>query len=365
MTTKLCRWGILGAANIARKNWVAIRNSGNGELAAVASRRPERAADFIRQGQAEAPFATPPRACRYEELLADPEVDAVYVPLPTGLRKSWVIQAAQAGKHVLCEKPCAPNAADLEEMLAACREHNVQFMDGVMFMHSRRLESLRETLDDGRSVGRIRRIASQFSFRGSEEFVQHDIRMNRDLEPLGCLGDLGWYCLRFILWTMRYQTPLRVSGRLLAGAPAGGGGPVPVEFSGELFFADNVSASFYCSFLTENQQWVNVSGEHGFLHVPDFVLPYYGSEAAYTVTNARFEVSGCQFNMEEHTRRRAVREYSNNAPNAQESNLFRNFAALALAGRVDPHWGEIALKTQQALDACLRSSRQDGALVSL
>ncbi len=71
------------------------------------------------------------------------EVDAVYMPLPTALRKQWVLRAAEAGKHVVCEKPCAASVADLQEMLTACRYNRVQFMDGVMFTHSRRMESLR------------------------------------------------------------------------------------------------------------------------------------------------------------------------------------------------------------------------------
>jgi len=79
----------------------------------------------------------------YEELLDATDVDAIYIPIPTGVRKEWVIRAAQAGKHVLCEKPCAVTVADLEEMIDACRRHRVQFMDGVMFMHSRRLERVR------------------------------------------------------------------------------------------------------------------------------------------------------------------------------------------------------------------------------
>ena len=366
MADRLCRFGILGTANIARKNWEAIRNAENCSLAAVASRTPERAEQFIRECQADAPFDPPPGACSYEALLADRSVDAVYVPLPTGLRKEWVIRAADAGKHVLCEKPCAPSAADLEEMIAACRRGKVQFMDGVMFMHSGRLESLRQTLDDGQSVGRIRRIATQFSFLGSDDFSQSNIRMKSRLEPLGCLGDLGWYTIRFTLWAMNYQMPQRVAGRILAAAPPEDGGePVPTEFSGELFFDGGVTAGFYCSFTAEHQQWAVVSGVKGWLHVPDFVLPYLGSEAAYTVTNARFEVNNTRFNMEEHTRRIAVREYSNNAPDAQETNLFRNFAALVLSGKIDPTWSEIALKTQQVLDRCLQSSRQDGKLVLL
>ena len=79
---------------------------------------------------------------------------------------------------MLCEKPCAPNAADLAEMLDACREHNVQFMDGVMFMHSGRLPLMRRALDDGQSVGRIQRIASQFSFLGGDDFLQQNIRVS-------------------------------------------------------------------------------------------------------------------------------------------------------------------------------------------
>ena len=100
-----------------------------------------------------------------------------------------------------------------------------------------------------------------------------------------------------------------------------------------------VGASFYCSFLTENQQWANISGDKGFVHVPDFVLPFYGCEAAFAVTQARFDVRGCQFNMNEHTRRVAVREYSNNAPDSQETNLFRNFAALAAQRQARPALG--------------------------
>jgi predicted dehydrogenase len=250
-------------------------------------------------------------------------------------------------------------------MLSACRRANVQFMDGVMFMHSRRLESLRQALDDGDSIGRIRRIAMQFSFLGSDDFSRSNIRVKSRLEPLGALGDLGWYTIRFALWVMNYQMPLRVAGRMLASAPQEHGDPVPTEFSGELFFDGGVSASFYCSFTAEQQQWAVVSGTKGWLHVPDFVLPYFGCEAAYTVTNARFEVHNTRFNMEEHTRRIGVRESSNNAADAQETNLFRNFASLALSGKVDPTWSEIALKTQRVLDACLQSSRQEGRLLSL
>ena len=367
MTDTKLRWGILGTANIARKNWQAIRNSGNGILSAVASRDFARCRQFIAECQAQVPFTSAPQPLgSYEELLARQDVDAVYIPLPTGLRKEWVVRAAEAGKHIVCEKPCASSVDDLREMLAACRRHKVQFMDGVMFMHSGRLDAIRQALDDGTSVGQIRRIASGFSFCGPEEFLTGDIRMHSGLEPFGCLGDLGWYCIRFALWAMNSQLPRSVTGRILSqrarlDSPA----PVPTEFSAELLFNSGVSAGFYCSFITELQQWVNVSGARGCLQVSDFVLPFSGSELAFETSNAVFRFDGCDFNMEPRARRISVPEHSNSHPTAQESNLFRNFANQVRSGSHNEAWPEIALKTQQVMEACLESARAGGRPVEL
>jgi predicted dehydrogenase len=120
------------------------------KLVAVASRTSQRAQQFIDDCQSNAPVPSAPVACgSYQEMLDRADVDAVYIPLPTGIRKEWVIRAAQAGKHVLCEKPCGVNSAEVKDMIDACREKRVQFMDGVMFMHSQRLPMLRQVLDDG------------------------------------------------------------------------------------------------------------------------------------------------------------------------------------------------------------------------
>jgi predicted dehydrogenase len=244
------RWGILSTAQIARKNWQVIQLAGNSIVTAVASRDLDRSRRFIAECQAQAPMAVVPRAFGgYEDLLACEDVDAVYIPLPTGLRQEWVLRAATAGKHVVCEKPCATSVADLREMVEACRRHQVQFMDGVRFMHSRRLELLRQVLKDGQNVGEIRRIAAAFTFRQAPEFFADNIRTHSSLEPFGCLGDLGWYCLRFALWVMDWQMPLQVAGWLQAeqGRPDSPAA-VPTAFCGELFFAGGVSASFYFIF---------------------------------------------------------------------------------------------------------------------
>ena len=233
-------------------------------------------------------------------------------------------------------------------------------------MHSRRMDLIREVLNDGSSVGQIKRITSQFSFCADQDWLDSNIRTTSDLEPLGCLGDLGWYNIRFALWTMNYEMPQRVSGRMLTelgqeNSPSS----VPGEFSGELFFANGVSASFYCSFVTEHQQWVSISGNKGQMRLHDFVLPFFNGEVAFDVSQPVFHFNGCQFNMEHHKKRYAVHEYSNNMANSQETNLFRKFSDVVLTSKLDQHWPNIALQTQSVMDACLASARSDGKMMEI
>jgi predicted dehydrogenase len=235
-----------------------------------------------------------------------------------------------------------------------------------MFMHSRRLERIREALDDGSSVGQVKRIASAFSFGASPDFFTSNIMANSELEPFGCLGDLGWYCIRFALWAMKFELPRQVSGRLLSqqgrkDSPAA----VPTEFSGELLFDGGVSAGFYCSFITDLQQWVHVSGTNGLLRIPDFVLPNHGSETSFEVSNPVYRTAGCDFDMDPGTRRITVPEHSHGHPNAQETNLFRNFGNQIRSGRLNEAWPDMAVKTQQVMEACLASARGDGRPVEV
>lgn len=366
MNEKHCRWGILSTAGIARKNWHSIANSGNGEVVAVASRSVEKAEQFIRECQASVPV---PQAVSpvgsYDELLTRADVDAVYVPLPTGIRTEWVVKAAEAGKHVMVEKPCGVTTADVQKMVDACNASKVQFMDGVMFMHSARMDAMRKVLDDGSSVGIIRRISSAFSFCADDAWVQSNIRASSHLEPAGCLGDLGWYTIRIILFAMNYEMPVEVRGRILNGVKrADSADVVPMEFQGEMHFASGVSASFFNSFRANHQQWAHISGTKGYLNINDFVLPYYGNEVSFDVGNHNFVGDGCYFAMEKYLKTHQVPEYSNNAKNAQETALFRNFAALVIDGKRDAYWPEVALKTQRILDAVLKSARSGCGAVS-
>jgi predicted dehydrogenase len=356
---KPVRFGILGTGRIARKNWRAIRLSGNSTITAVASRDLARSRAFIGECQADTPFSSAPEAFgSYEQLISSPNVDAIYIPLPTALRREWVLRAAAAGKHVVCEKPCAVSETELKEMLAACRKHKVQFMDGVMFMHSRRLERIRETLRDEASVGPIRRITSSFSFPAPPEFFAGDIRTDSALEPFGCLGDLGWYCIRLALWAMNGRPPRSVTGRILSehrrrGSRIG----VPTEFSGELIYEHGVSASFYCSFVTALQQWAHIQGTRGALGLSDFVLPFSGRQMSFEVQNAQFQVRGCDFKMNPGVTKIMVSEHSHGHKTAQETNLFRNFANQVRSGKLNQEWADLALQTQTVMCACLDTAR--------
>ncbi len=341
------RIGFLSTAGIGKKNWQAIFSSGNCVVSAVASRDAAKSSKFIDECSRGAAFEKTPAALgSYEALLTSTDVDAVYIPLPTGLRKEWVLRAAAAGKHIICEKPCAPNAAELDEMLTACKKNDVQFMDGVMFMHSPRLAKIRESLLDEKNVGQIRRISSAFSFYAGEGFFKDNIRVDAALEPAGCIGDLGWYCIRFALWALNWQMPHAVTGRILSQS----GSAVPTEFTGELLFDGGVSSGFYCSFLAAKQQWAHVSGRNGWVRVPGFVHPLDSYEPVFEVNDIDVRVAGTKCPP-------GADPSLMGHPTSQDTRMFRNFADQVFSVKLNDDWPQWALKTQIVLDACHEAAR--------
>jgi predicted dehydrogenase len=152
------RFGILGCASIAQKVARAMLLVPGAAVAAVGSRSEEKARLFA------ADNGLPAAGLRlhgsYESLLDDPEVDAVYVPLPTSLHVCWATAAAARGKHVLLEKPTALCAADLDAILAACDAAGLQFMDSTMWMHNPRTAKMRDSLDDKDAIGDIKVVRS-------------------------------------------------------------------------------------------------------------------------------------------------------------------------------------------------------------
>ncbi|EMI29148.1 MULTISPECIES: Gfo/Idh/MocA family protein [Rhodopirellula] len=373
MTKPICRWGILGAANIARKNWKAIRMSGNGVVTAVASRDVQRAEGFIHDCSLECPpvitgadgsaeLTRPEAIGDYQTLLDRDDIDAVYIALPTTYRKKWVLAAAAAGKHVIAEKPFAVHADDAIEMADACREAGVNLMDGVMFDHSSRLPELKHTLTDPVAFGDLKRIQTHFSFCGDDSFEEANIRASADLEPHGALGDLGWYCIRFTLWAAGDRLPTAVSGQSTVRLDEG---RVPGEFQGEMRFDDGLTAGFFCSFFCVNQQTATLSGNRGYATLNDFVLPFNGSECSWETHQHELIIDNCRWNFGEHSRKHGVTEHASGEADSQETRMFRHFADEVLHGRVETRSSEIAVKTQQVLDALRRSDADESRWVTL
>lgn len=362
MSKEFCGWGFLSTAAIARKNWKAVRLSGNGRVVAVASRDANKAQRFIDECSSEVPQEEPTDALgSYEALLERDDVDAIYIPLPTGIRKEWVIAAAQAGKHVLCEKPVAIHADDAKAMIDACNEAGVQFMDGVMFDHSQRMPGLLSSIRSEATFGDLRRIQTHFSFNAGADFEKSNIRASAVFEPHGCLGDLGWYCIRFTLWMTQGQLPQQVIAHTLQSYDDG----VPCEFVAEMTFPGGVTAGFYCSFRTVNQQTALVSGSNGYLSVDDFVLPFYSPESGWAEHSHALEIDNCRWNFCERTTPQSVAEFASGEPNAQEVRMVRRLGEIALSGQCETHYPEVSLKTQRVLDACRKSAASGGQPVKL
>jgi predicted dehydrogenase len=241
------RWGVLSTAKIAREKVIpGIREAERCRVAAIASRDPER-------GQQVADLLGIPKAHgSYEALLADPEVDAVYIPLPNHLHAEWTIRAAGAGKHVLCEKPLALDASEAERMVDACAAGGVLLMEAFMYRLHPSWEAVREIVASGR-IGHLRAIQSWFSY------FNDDTRNIRNVLEFGggALMDIGCY-------------PVNVSRMLFGGEPRrveasvlrDPGTRVDVLTTGILEFTDGV-ASFGCSTRAEPDQRVHVYGTEG------------------------------------------------------------------------------------------------------
>lgn len=155
MAQTAVRFGILGCANIARQLSRAIVLSPSTALCAIASRSIEKAQKFAADNSLP---STVKIYGEYGAVLDDPDVDAVYIPLPTTLHARWAVAAAENKKHVLLEKPVALDVAELDRILEACEANGVQFMDGTMWMHHPRAERMKEALRDERSFGQLKMV---------------------------------------------------------------------------------------------------------------------------------------------------------------------------------------------------------------
>jgi predicted dehydrogenase len=183
------QWGILSAANIARRRFIpGIRDGTEGQVAAVAARDGDRARAFA------AELGIPRAYGSYDELLADPEIDGVYIGLPNALHAAWTIRAAGAGKHVLCEKPLSRRASDVEQMAAACERAGVLLMEAFMYRHHPQHARVKALLGAG-EIGEPAFVRASFAFAmDAERRGRPDVRVQAELDG-GAFMDVGCYPL--------------------------------------------------------------------------------------------------------------------------------------------------------------------------
>ena len=329
--TKVVRWGVLGTARIATKIAAAIRRVPGAELRAVASRSADRAAAWASEHGAAESFGA------YDAVVDHPGVDAVYIPLPPSMHREWTVRAAERGKHILCEKPLAMNAAEAREMADACRSCGVQLMDGVMWLHHPRAADMLRPLRDG-TLGELRRVTSAFTFF-ADRLAPDDLRFQRALGG-GSLLDLGWYCVGAALWAFG-GLPERVhgTGRFRD--------DVDTNFSGLMWFGGDRAASFDCGFDVSARKWIEVAGTLGSLVCDDFTRPWNEEKP-------RFWLHGSGGKASEHVA----------APRTQEVAMIERFCGIVRGGRIDEDWPSAAVRTQRVCDALAASARA-GAVVEL
>lgn len=324
----------------------------------VASRSEEKARAWADERGVGAAYGT------YDAMLGDDAVQAVYNPLPTALRSAWSVKIAKAGKHVLSEKPAAASLDELDRVLAACEEAGVAWMDGVMFQHHARLQRMAEVFGDAEAFGPVRRVSTQFSFFASDDFLASDIRFKPSMEPAGCVGDLGWYSIRFSLYAFGYSMPEAVEckvHRRVGGAEGVEG--APIDATGTLHFAGGGIAVFDTSNRASFRQSAEIVGTKGRVTLDDFCIADSAEEVSFTVERE------AGLKMPDMDATSTKRETHTVHGCRQETQMWETFSRIARGGEAAAEerkfYVELTRKTQSVLDAALESARRDGTRLTL
>jgi len=245
------KWGIISTADINRKVIPGAHASAKVDLVGVASRDQARADAYAKQWEIPRAYGS------YEALLADPEIEAVYISLPNTLHCEWSIRALEAGKHVLCEKPLSRHTHEAEAAFDAAERAGRLLMEAFMYRHNPQTKRLKQLVDEG-AIGELRLVRSVFSY---SLYDQSNIRLRPEVEG-GSLMDVGCY---------------NVSGsRLVGGEPErvfgeAWFGPTGTDwvFTGTLRFPGDVIGLFHCGTALPEQDELEVIGSDGSLFVDD------------------------------------------------------------------------------------------------
>lgn len=322
---KTLRWGILGCAAIADRAVIpAIQASATGQIIGIASRDESKAKNKAEQ------FGIPKYYGSYEALLADADIDAVYIPLPNHLHKQLTIAAAQAGKHVLCEKPLALNAEEAQEMVDFCKEAGVHLAEAFMYRHHPRIARVKEIIASG-EIGDLRAIRGVFTYNGAAN--KGDIRQVKEWGG-GGLFDVGCYPLSAARLIMGME-PEAVTVHALFSPEHD---DVDMMASGLVEFPGNVSLTFDCGMWANFRNELEIVGTEGTIVLKPSFLP---SKENDTITI--------------HVGDKARQEgpYGVDAYVAQSE----QFARVVWGEEEPAYTAQDAVSNMRLLDACLASAR--------
>jgi D-xylose 1-dehydrogenase (NADP+, D-xylono-1,5-lactone-forming) len=318
------RLGLLSTARINMEILAAAASTDRMQVVAVASRDDARAQAYAREHGLSRAHGS------YEALLADLDVDAIYIPLPNGLHHEWSMHALRAGKHVLCEKPYSRRSAEVDEAFAVAEQSGLVLMEAFMYRHHPQTGVVSELVASG-AVGRLRAIRATFTFRLERA---DDPRLLPELDG-GSLMDVGCYCVSGS--RLLAGEPVRVLGDQVVGETG-----VDLAFHGTLHFTDDVVAQIDSSFSLPRFQRLEAVGEEGFLLVESPWRPDWGGRVLLRRNGVLTRIE---------------------APTADMFELeLENFAA-AIAGEAPPLLGRAdALGQARAIDALYRSAAEGRAV---
>lgn len=245
------RWGILGTARINRSIIPPLHASSRNEVAAVASRSRDRAEAFAEQ------WEIPTIHTSYEALLADPSIDVIYNPLPNHLHAEWTVKAAQAGKHVLCEKPIALTVAELDAVAEAAKQAGVVVTEAFMYRHQARTLKVKALVDDGH-IGEVHVIRGAFTFTLGP---QHKTRLDPAMGG-GSLWDVGCYPVSYARFITGSEPQSVFAQQVVSDSG------VDLTFTGQLRFPDGILAQFDSGFRSSFRMYMEIVGSTGTLFIP-------------------------------------------------------------------------------------------------
>lgn len=325
MTAKKLKWGILGCASIAKGAVIpGVHLSELNEVAAIASRDIEKAKKTADELNIPVAYGS------YEAILEDDSIDVVYIPLPNHLHKEWAIRAAEAGKHILCEKPLALTAKEASEMEEACAKAGVLLQEAFMYRHHPRYQMIKDVIASG-EIGELRGIRSAFTFNNAGH--KENVRYRKDWGG-GSIYDVGCYPIN-VARLLLDKEPEAVTVQALFSPEHD---DVDMMATGLIEFENSISLSFDCGMWAAYRNPLEVLGTGGIIEVPSAFVCSPDSGNFFVHANESREVE---------------------VPHVNQYTKQADYLARAIIQGTPLTFGASdGVKNMKVIDACLLSARE-------